>query len=62
VKRLNARSAAGLAAYPDQERQDFDETLDPTAAASALRPMPVVGQRQVGRCPSEDDPAARAAA
>ncbi|MGB8055174.1 MAG: hypothetical protein WCF75_00930, partial [Pseudolabrys sp.] len=29
-------------AYPDLERQDFDETLDQTAAAAALRPMPVV--------------------
>src|SRR5262249_44827369 len=28
--------------YPDLERQDFDETLDQTAAAAALRPMPVV--------------------
>jgi pimeloyl-ACP methyl ester carboxylesterase len=34
--------AEGLAgAYPDLERQNFDETLDQTAAA-ALRPMPVV--------------------
>jgi pimeloyl-ACP methyl ester carboxylesterase len=41
-KRLNARSAEALAAYPDQERQDFDETLDQTAAAPTLRPMPVV--------------------
>jgi hypothetical protein len=41
-KRLNARSAEALAAYPDQERQDFEETLDQTAAAPALRPMPVV--------------------
>ena len=31
-----------LAAYSDLERQDFDETLDQTAAAAALRPMPVV--------------------
>jgi pimeloyl-ACP methyl ester carboxylesterase len=41
-KRINARSAKALAAYPDLERQDFDETLDQTAAAAALRPMPVV--------------------
>src|SRR5262249_47826590 len=31
-----------LAAYPDFERQDYDKTLDQTAAAAALRPMPVV--------------------
>ena len=42
VKRLSVRSAADLAAYPDQERQDLDKTLDQTAAAPALRPMPVV--------------------
>ena len=41
-KRINARPAKALAAYPDLERQDFDETLDQTAAAEALRPMPVV--------------------
>ena len=41
-KRVNARPAKALAAYPDLERQDFDETLDQTAAAAALRPMPVV--------------------
>src|SRR5436190_14320146 len=41
-KRINARPAKALAAYPDLERQDFDETLDQTAAAAALRPMPVV--------------------
>ena len=41
-KRINARPAKALAAYPDLERQDFDETLDQTAAAPALRPMPVV--------------------
>jgi hypothetical protein len=27
-KRINARPAKALAAYPDLERQDFDETLD----------------------------------
>jgi hypothetical protein len=32
----------GLAAYPDLERQDFDKTLDQTAAAAVQRPMPVV--------------------
>ena len=41
-KRINARPAKALATYPDLERQDFDETLDQTAAAAALRPMPVV--------------------
>jgi pimeloyl-ACP methyl ester carboxylesterase len=41
-KRVNARPAKALATYPDLERQDFDETLDQTAAAAALRPMPVV--------------------
>jgi pimeloyl-ACP methyl ester carboxylesterase len=41
-KRINARPAKALAAYPDLERQDFDEPLDQTAAAAALRPMPVV--------------------
>ena len=41
-KRVNARPAKALAAYPDLERQDFDETLDQTARAAALRPMPVV--------------------
>jgi pimeloyl-ACP methyl ester carboxylesterase len=41
-KRINARPAKALAAYPDLERQDFDETLDQTAAAAAPRPMPVV--------------------
>jgi hypothetical protein len=41
-KRVNARPAAALAAYPDLERQDFDQTLDQTAAAAALGPMPVV--------------------
>ena len=37
-KRVNARPAKALAAYPDLERQ----TLDQTAAAAALKPMPVV--------------------
>jgi hypothetical protein len=41
-KRISARPAKALAAYPDLERQDFDETVDQTAAAAALRPMPVV--------------------
>src|SRR5258708_5703138 len=40
-KRINARPAKALAAYPDLERQDFDETLDQTAATPPLRPMPV---------------------
>ena len=41
-RRANARPAAALTAYPDLEWQNFDETLDQTAAAAALRPMPVV--------------------
>ena len=36
-KRINARPAKALAAYPDLERQDFDETLNQTAAAAALK-------------------------
>ena len=41
-KRASGRLAEAVAAaYPDLERQNFDETLDQTAAA-ALRPMPVV--------------------
>jgi pimeloyl-ACP methyl ester carboxylesterase len=40
--RSHARSAKAIAAYPDLERQDFDQTLDQAAAAAALRPMPVV--------------------
>ena len=31
-KRINARPTKALAAYPDLERQDFDETLDQTVA------------------------------
>ena len=42
LEACHARPAKALAAYPDLERQDFDETLDQTAAAGALRPMPVV--------------------
>jgi pimeloyl-ACP methyl ester carboxylesterase len=41
-KRISAQPAEALAAYPDLERTDFDKTLDQTAAAAALRPMPVV--------------------
>jgi pimeloyl-ACP methyl ester carboxylesterase len=42
-KRASVRLAEALAAaYPDLERQNFDETHDQTAAAAALRPMPVV--------------------
>jgi pimeloyl-ACP methyl ester carboxylesterase len=41
-KRASNRPADTLKAYPDLERQNFDETLDQTAAAVALRPMPVV--------------------
>jgi hypothetical protein len=29
-KRVNARPAKAIAAYPDLERQDFDQTLDQT--------------------------------
>jgi pimeloyl-ACP methyl ester carboxylesterase len=41
-KRVNARPAKAIAAYPDLERQDYDQTFDQTAAATKLRPMPVV--------------------
>jgi pimeloyl-ACP methyl ester carboxylesterase len=41
-KRLNARPEAAIAEYPALERQDYDETLDQTAAAAPLKPMPVV--------------------
>jgi pimeloyl-ACP methyl ester carboxylesterase len=41
-KRISARPAEALVAYPDLERQNFDKTMDQTAAAAALRPMPVV--------------------
>ena len=41
-KRVSTRPADTLKAYPDLERQNFDETLDQTAAAAAPRPMPVV--------------------
>jgi pimeloyl-ACP methyl ester carboxylesterase len=41
-KHINTRPAEALAAYPDLERQDLDETLDQTAAAAPLKPMPVV--------------------
>jgi hypothetical protein len=44
-KRINARPAKALAAYPDLERQDFDETLDQSAAAAALRPVPILKSR-----------------
>jgi pimeloyl-ACP methyl ester carboxylesterase len=35
-------TAKELAAYPNAERPDFDKTHDQTAAAAALKPMPVV--------------------
>ena len=41
-KRVNARPAKAIAAYPDLERQDYDQTFDQTAAATKLKPMPVV--------------------
>src|SRR6516164_1638948 len=41
-KRISTLPAKALAAYPDFERPDWDEVLDQTAAAAALRPMPVV--------------------
>jgi len=41
-KHINTRPAEALEAYPDLERQDLDETLDQTAAAAPLKPMPVV--------------------
>src|SRR5215831_7421144 len=39
--RINT-SAKAPAAYPDFERPDWDKVFDQTAAAAALRPMPVV--------------------
>jgi pimeloyl-ACP methyl ester carboxylesterase len=41
VNRINT-SAKAPAAYPDFERPDWDKVLDQTAAAAALKPMPVV--------------------
>jgi len=41
-KFANARPADAIAEYPALERQDFDVTLDQTAAAAPLRPMPLV--------------------
>jgi pimeloyl-ACP methyl ester carboxylesterase len=41
-RHISTLPANALAAYPDFERPDFDKTLDQTAAAAALRPMPVV--------------------
>jgi hypothetical protein len=41
-KRISTLPAKTIAAYPDFERADWDEVLDQTAAAAALRPMPVV--------------------
>jgi len=41
VNRINT-SVKGPAAYPDFERPDWDKVFDQTAAAAALRPMPVV--------------------
>jgi len=41
-KRISTLPARALAAYPDFERPDWDQALDQTAAAAALRPMPVV--------------------
>src|SRR5215510_4143342 len=57
-KRINARPAKALAAYPDLERQDFDETLDQTAAAAAKAHAGrrAHSQRQVHRCRPEAHP------
>ena len=47
-KRVNARPAKALAAYPDLERQDFDETLNQTAdrgSAKAHADRRAYGQR-----------------
>src|SRR5215472_193781 len=41
VNRINT-SVKAPAAYPDFERPDWDKVLDQTAAAAALKPMPVV--------------------
>jgi pimeloyl-ACP methyl ester carboxylesterase len=40
-KRVNARPAKAIAAYPDLERQDYDQTFDQTPAATKLKPMSV---------------------
>ena len=40
-KRLNARPASAIEAYPDLERHEFDQTLDQVVGAAPLRPMPV---------------------
>jgi pimeloyl-ACP methyl ester carboxylesterase len=41
-KRMNTVPAKVLAAYPNVERPDYDKYHDQTAAAAALKPMPVV--------------------
>src|SRR6516162_2373242 len=41
-KRIITPPAKALAAYPDLERWEYDKNMDQTAAAAALKPMPVV--------------------
>ena len=41
-KVTNAKQPNAIAAYPALERQDFDPTLDQTAAAAPPQPMPLV--------------------
>ena len=41
-KRIATPPAKTLAAYPNVERADWDKNMDQTAAAAALKPMPVV--------------------
>ena len=58
-KRINARPAKALAAYPDLERQDFDENSGPDGrrgSAKAHAGRRAHGQRQVHRCRAEAHP------
>jgi pimeloyl-ACP methyl ester carboxylesterase len=41
-KRVNARQATNIAAYPDLERIDFDASLDQVKMAPPIRPMPLL--------------------
>ena len=58
-KRINARPAKALAAYPDLERQDFDENSGPDCrrgSAKVHAGRRAHGQRQVHRCRPEAHP------
>ena len=41
-KRVNARKATDIAAYPDLERIDVDVSLDQVKSAAPIRPMPLL--------------------